>query len=540
MTIDRSYFVSSAIGDAEFVFGVIAPLGTQVEEVEKTIRDRMRHFEYTLECIRFSTLIETFEGLKTELKQTPEAARISTYMDAGNELRKNRSDILSLAAIRQIRQLRFDRRGKAEEPGKRVAYFLHTLKHPEEVRTLREVYGRGFFLLGVSSSAQARLDYLHQDKRIPEGEAHELLQRDESDEEGHGQQTRDAFQMADAFITLGADRDADKRELWRILDLLFGQTFFTPTVEEHAMFLAYATSLRSADLSRQVGAIILSRDGDVLATGANDVPQAGGGQYWTEGFTDWPEKKPLRDKRDWFRGKDSNKERREEIIQDFASRVAKIAQDDVSKAIREILVNEEHLRAPLLDKLKNWLPSPKALEQELQGSPIMDLTEFGRAVHAEMEALLCCARIGVSTRKSRLFTTTFPCHNCTKHIIAADVAEVFYIEPYPKSLAERLHGDEISVAKSGDPVPPDHHERRVIFRSFSGVGPRRFFDLFSLQLGMGRAVSRKADVGKWNRGTETQLRVSVVPTSYLERESGAVLALDEALVKRALGERSNL
>lgn len=541
MDIDRSYFVSSAIGDAEFVFGIVAPLGTQLEEVEHAIRDRLNAFGYLLEPIRFSKLIETFEGLSTKLCQSPEASRISTYMDAGDELRQSRADLLALAAVRQIRERRSHLGAKIDEPCTRTAYFLRTLKHPEEVRTLREVYGRGLFVLGVSSSPNARFDYLHQDKHIPEVEAKDLLKRDESDEKGYGQQTRDAFQMADAFITMGSDRNHSKREIWRILDLLFGQTFFTPTIEEHAMFLAYATSLRSADLSRQVGAVVLSPQGDVLATGANDVPRAGGGQYWTDGYVDWPDKKPVRDKRDWFRGHDSNKERREEIIRDFASRVALIAQDDATKAINEILGHDESLRSQLVSKLQQWHPDSDVLSAKLRGSPIMDLTEFGRAVHAEMEALLCCARIGVSTRKSRLFTTTFPCHNCTKHIIAADIAEVFYIEPYPKSLAERLHGDEIVVAKAGETPATEHtnHKTRVIFQSFSGIGPRRFLDLFSVQLGAGRTVNRKADVGTWKRSSETQLRVSVVPTSYLDREHGAVLALEEALDKRASGERSS-
>ena len=44
--------------------------------------------------------------------------------------------------------------------------------------------------------------------------------------------------------------------------------------------------------------------------------------------------------------------------------------------------------------------------------------------HAEMEALLSCARSGVSTRGATLYSTTFPCHNCAKHIIAAGVARV--------------------------------------------------------------------------------------------------------------------
>lgn len=41
-----------------------------------------------------------------------------------------------------------------------------------------------------------------------------------------------------------------------------------------------------------------------------------------------------------------------------------------------------------------------------------------------------------------MFTTTFPCHICAKHIIAAGIKAVYYIEPYEKSLAIELHDDE--------------------------------------------------------------------------------------------------
>src|SRR5262249_45695788 len=95
-------------------------------------------------------------------------------------------------------------------------------------------------------------------------------------------------------------------ELDRFLQLLFGNPFKTPTQEEQAMFLAFASALRSGDLSRQVGAVVLSRGGDIIGVGANDVPRAGGGQYWPgEG-----------DERDHAKGKDSNEKLKTELFRD--------------------------------------------------------------------------------------------------------------------------------------------------------------------------------------------------------------------------------
>lgn len=80
----------------------------------------------------------------------------------------------------------------------------------------------------------------------------------------------------------------------------------------------------------------------------------------------------------------------------------------------------------------------------------MNVIEFGRDAHAEMEAILA-ARAGISVKGRDLYSTTFPCHNCAKLIISAGINRVVYIEPYPKSLAIELHGDSISV---GEKRPP--------------------------------------------------------------------------------------
>ena len=66
--------------------------------------------------------------------------------------------------------------------------------------------------------------------------------------------------------------------LQRFLDLIFSDPYKNPTFDEFAMFMAFNSSVRSSDLSRQVGAV-LSRDNHILSVGCNDVPQFGGGLY---------------------------------------------------------------------------------------------------------------------------------------------------------------------------------------------------------------------------------------------------------------------
>ena len=146
---------------------------------------------------------------------------------------------------------------------------------------------------------------------------------------------------------------------------------------------------------------------------------------------------------------------------------------------------------------------------------IKDITEFGRCVHAEMDAVTTCARMGVRLANATLFTTTFPCHNCTRHIIAAGIRRVVYIEPYPKSQAGTLHGDAICLG----PCSKNESEK-IPFEPFVGIGPQRFFDLFSLRLSAGYRVERKVqgEVVKWRLETHAKPRVPMPATSYIQRE----------------------
>jgi deoxycytidylate deaminase len=252
------------------------------------------------------------------------------------------------------------------------------------------------------------------------------------------------------------------------------------------MFTAYSSSLRSASLSRQVGAVVTSAEGEVIAVGANDVPKFGGGLYWPGSA----------DQRDHKWGFDSNDKRRSEIILDVMRRVRPEGGSD-----EDLLAEGRRL---------------------LKGSLVHDLTEFGRAVHAEMEALLSCARNGVSPRGGTLYSTTFPCHNCAKHIVAAGVTRVVYVEPYPKSMAEELHADALAVEQESP--------GKVLFQPFVGVSARRYFDLFSMNLSGGYRLRRKEDgkVVGWERAA-ANLRVTMPPSSYILREQLAIHEIAQAV-----------
>jgi deoxycytidylate deaminase len=183
----------------------------------------------------------------------------------------------------------------------------------------------------------------------------------------------------------------------------------------------------------------------------------------------------------------------------------------------------------LLKRLKINLNLEDAVSR-LEDSRLMDITEYGRAVHAEMDALLACARIGTSPVGGTVFTTTFPCHNCARHILASGIKRVVYIEPYPKSMASKLHRDAIELTGTGSSRKDGR--QRIPFEPFVGIGPRRFFDLFSMRLSSGYSVKRKIDgqTVSWRRESSSP-RVQMLPTSYVQREKLAAAKFTSTVIK---------
>ncbi len=482
----------------EIAIGLVAPIGTDLDATQATLTDQLRAFGYEVRPLRLSELAAS-EATKfgIELKDAPECERIRTRMRAGNRVRERfeRDDWLALHALAVINGSRAVGPNTQRPPGK-TAYILRSLKHPREVETLRQTYGPGFFLVAVYSSERARFEYLTKTKGCTEDDARNLIRIDmEEEEDLHGQRTRRTFALADVFI----DRDATGFEdkLRHFLSLAFAHPFITPDPDEYAMFMAFAASLRSASLGRQVGSVITRSNGDVVATGCNDVPRPEGGLYWPGPG----------DKRDHVREFDSNDRRREEMVADVFDRLSK---------------------AGVLKEGASVEVARKALARSI----LHEVTEYGRAVHAEMEALLSCARNGISIKGGTLFTTTFPCHNCAKHIVDAGIMRVVYIEPYPKSRATDLHDDAITL--EGD------DKRKVAFVPFMGIGPRRFAELFSLELGPGRLVERKREgaIVKWD-SRAARIRAPMPLLDYLEREKAAATFFLAAVSAVANAPRSS-
>ncbi len=230
------------------------------------------------------------------------------------------------------------------------------------------------------------------------------------------------------------------------------------------MYLAKSASLRSSDLSRQVGAAIFRPSGEIISMGCNEVPKYGGGTYWCDAQND---------ARDMAIGEDPNERIKREILYnmlDVLLRAGKLS-SDLTK-----IGNTTEIMNKLMDQ-----------SSAVRDSKVMDLLEFGRIIHAEMSAITDAARLGVPTFGATLYTTAFPCHLCAKHIVASGIIRVVFLEPYPKSYAKELHSDSIET-------DGERTSGKVQFEPFLGISPYRYRDCFE----KGRRKDDAGQVKRWN------------------------------------------
>jgi deoxycytidylate deaminase len=481
----------------ELVFGLVGAVGLDLALVAEHLQRALREVAYSSEVIRLSELLHRVDWDAPLLLEsdTTRNKYIRNHQDKGNELRRRteRGDALALLAVAAIREFRADgdfatgnRDGgqekedgqpeltplherededydptplfdRVKKPIPRAAFILRSLKHPDEARTLRDIYGKRFILIAAHAGdrrdqADLAAAIAHSNSSSVSSEhveeAHRIAERDQAEADNpYGQNVRDTYPLADCFVDVSNEENL-KREIQRFIELLFGAPVETPRVDEFGMFLATGASLRSAALGRQVGAAILDSCGAIIATGTNEVPRAGGGQYWAGDDYD-------RRDHEYEDGSDSS--------------------DIMRRAILAEILNE-------IRKHDVEVPDEDELLPVMRGTKIGNMVEFGRAVHAELAAIVDAARRGVPIKGGTLYTTTFPCHNCARHIVAAGIGEVVYVEPYAKSLATELHKDAIVLDASSSDT------RKVVFRPFIGVAPSRYVDVFTM-------LKRKDDLG---------------------------------------------
>jgi len=489
----------------ELFFGLVSAVGTDLNAVTNKLSELLAAFDYTVHTLRLADVLAPFGPYEHELKDSPADDYIESHMNAGDELRARtkRPDAVCVLALDQITELR------KENPSGRRAFVFRSLKNPGELERLKSIYGDSFYSIAAYASHERRKVALSIRISKSRGEtpperffsrAEQLMWRDQSGPgEKMGQLVSKVFHHADVFVDV-SDEEKLSESLDRFLRLIFGDTLQTPTKQEYSMFAAKAAALRSSELGRQVGAAIVNDEGDVIALGTNEVPKSGGGLYW-------PKDEP--DMRQFHAGTDSNDEHKRSLVTDTLNRLREagwLAEDFKSKSIQDLT--------------ESAIKKDGVFGKE---SRIANLIEFGRAVHGEMAALTDAARRGVSVQGCTMYVTTFPCHLCARHIVAAGIKTVVYVEPYPKSLTAELYPDSIAIEISDT-------TKLVKFVPFVGVAPSQYLRLFEA---LDRKDSTTGEVLRLDKRSASP-RYSKAEAAYLELE-GSVL---RDLLKQMKGSQS--
>lgn len=80
----------------------------------------------------------------------------------------------------------------------------------------------------------------------------------------------------------------------------------------------------------------------------------------------------------------------------------------------------------------------RGCERERLNVPSGQRHELCRALHAEQNAIIQAAKIGVSTEGTTIYITTQPCVICAKMIINAGIKKVVYKASYPDEMAMKM------------------------------------------------------------------------------------------------------
>lgn len=512
--------------EVELVFGVTRAVGTPSDASMEQLRNSLSNYGYDVSTVKISDLLmDSLQAGENWPDGPDEHERVTLLIDEGNRLNREakREDELAVRAITEIRGRRSESReslkssqsdpselvvtpteghgGESQsvdpklgqdqveetkeqsaQPARsdrRRAYIIDSLKRPKEVTLLREVYGDHFILFGLQASAPVREDVLVS-KLVTDGvrnedakkRAKELIDRDNHEQVdrevgpdgktlNYGQDMLVTFPMADVFINAEATDEAS-RQVRRAVQLLFGDPEASgPDLGELGLHLASQAAARSTELGLRVGAVIINDAGDVLAIGTNRHPIEDASPEFDAGALD--------------------------IRQLVRATIAGLVGGEVLEGTKKAEFETDP------DKFVRGL-----LQDVLADSDLKGLTEYQRAVHAEMDALISAARQRVELAGATVYVTNYPCHGCAKHLIALGL-KVVYLEPYAKGKAQSMYGDAT-----------------LSFVPFTGVAPRRYEAWFVT----GRAADRKDKSGRrihW--GSEKKVEATPNVTTQISMES---------------------
>lgn len=382
------------------IIGFTGPIGSGCSEATKFLSNEHKFSRYSLsDFVRAEAIARGFKDPTREQLQ-----------NIGNELRqKHGGNYFASRAIKKIEEEQ-----------------CQTEKKPitiDSIRNVGEVYEfrkfSNFFLFAIDAPKDDRWGRL-KEKYHGRRDIFEIDEERDRNEKGleYGQQVEKCVYLADVHIqnssnfTLKQYRD----KLTECLESIEKKTI--PKEHEVFMTLAYCESMRSSCLKRQVGAVITTKNGEIISSGFNDVPT--GEKTCKEAYGEC-----YRDRRkvEYVRKIKYCPKCGTQFLIGF----------NCPKCQQKI--SEYAVRCPNSDcSVMFDIPIKCSnCKEDIEKSFIPKELDRCRALHAEETAIIKMSKIGsgLSLGESVLYTTTFPCILCANKIAEAGIRRVVYVHPYP-------------------------------------------------------------------------------------------------------------
>jgi hypothetical protein len=259
----------------EMIFAVVGPVGSGTSEIAETLEALLSTSGYDTKILKARDVIEAVaQHSGIHIPSSPLLAQSTALQDAGDRVRAGSRDngAVAVGLIREVRASRAAKQNASPGPGEPVepdgekrAFILDSLRHPQEVALLRQVYQEAFCLIGVFCHEDERLRRLQDSKYRDASRAdiEKFMERDENAPEAHGQKVADTFHLADYFVDntvrrfhrVGTNEEANpewdvSEQLGRLVDILTHRKIVRPRPAERGMFHAYGARMRSSCLSR--------------------------------------------------------------------------------------------------------------------------------------------------------------------------------------------------------------------------------------------------------------------------------------------------
>lgn len=324
--------------------------------------------------------------LKEEFEKSDDSGNNlrSNLQEFGNKLREeNGNDYLARKVFESIQS----------DPSCNK-WVIDSIRNTHEVEYFVKNGGQ-FYLLSVWADKNTRWNRVSTKYSGNQQDFNNDDKRDSNENIENGQQISLCYQMADVVVLndkqlhSGSDDYNNFRKIIeKYIKLFEGTERFEPTEIETLMAMAYTNSWRSSCSQRKVGALIHDDYGNVFSSGYNEVPSS-----------------------------------------------ERSCKKEYGKCYRKYL--RERFNDQVDDILKD-----KTEQKEIKSlfKKEFKILDYCRALHAEENAIVNMARLGVSfpMERATLYTTTYPCNLCANKIAQVGIRNIVYFEPYPMDEAKSI------------------------------------------------------------------------------------------------------